>query len=222
MKQWLVNHMIRLILRVLIKLDADELKNFPDDGPLLVVANHINFLDAPVLISHLYPRPTTGFVKKETWDNPLLAFLFNVWDGVPIDRSTADFSALNMAKKALEDKKIFAVTPEGTRTEDGRLIRAKPGIGFLIYQCNAPILPIAFWGHENFLKNIKRLKRSDMYIRVGKQFHVEINGNRKDKETMQAIADAMMLEIAKLLPEQYHGVYAGGDYDVEKYIKFLD
>jgi len=222
MMRWLVNHIVKIITQILLKLDSSELNKFPDQGPLLAVVNHINFLDAPVIISRLHPRPTTGLVKKETWDNPIMAFLFNVWDGIPIDRNAADFTAFKLAKKALEEKKILAVAPEGTRTEDGVLIRAKPGIGFLVTQCDAPLVPIAHWGHENFVSNIKRLKRSPMHIRVGRPFKINLDGATKNKETMQAIADAIMMEIAKLMPEQYQGVYSKGAFEYEKFISYLD
>lgn len=222
MKRWLVNKIIKILSHLLLKIDSSELCKFPDQGPLIVAANHINFLDAPVLLSHLSPRPITGLVKKETWDNPLMGFLFDVWDGIPIDRTVADFTAFKLARKALDDHKILAVAPEGTRSEDGKLVRAKPGIGILVSQCDVPLLPIAYWGHEDFKKNIKHLKRSRMHIRVGQPFQVQLNGNPKNKETLQAMADAIMMEVAKLMPERYHGVYARGAFAVEKYVKYLD
>jgi len=109
MKKWLVNHIIKFLLGLFLKIDDQELEQVPQQGPLVVVANHVNFLDAPVLITHLHPRPTTGLVKKETWDKPLMAFLFNVWGGIPIDRDAADFAAFRKAKEALNDGMILAV-----------------------------------------------------------------------------------------------------------------
>jgi len=101
MLKWLVNLIIRMIARILLKIDAKELQKVPMQGPLLAVANHVNFLDAPVVIAFLHPRPTTGLVKKESWDNPLHAFLFNIWGGIPIDREIADFAAFRAAKAAI-------------------------------------------------------------------------------------------------------------------------
>jgi 1-acyl-sn-glycerol-3-phosphate acyltransferase len=102
MLAWLVNAVIRFLLHILLRIDSSELAKVPEKGPMVAVANHVNFLDAPVLITHLQPRPVTGLVKKESWDNPVLAFLFNVWGGIPIDRSVADFAAFKEAKKALK------------------------------------------------------------------------------------------------------------------------
>ena len=222
MLKWFVNTVIKAIAHILLKIDARELKKVPMKGPLLAVANHVNFLDAPVVIVMLHPRPTTGFVKKESWDNPLHAFLFNVWGGIPIDRDIADFSAFRKAKEALNEGKILAVAPEGTRSHDGRMIRGKPGIAILARQCDVPILPLAYYGHEHFVENLKHLKRSPMRIRVGEPFKINWDGKSRDKETLQAVTDAMMLEVADLLPEDYRGVYADIKLDRESYIRPLD
>lgn len=222
MKKWLVNKTIKLILHILLKIDCSELEKIPAKGPLLVVANHVNFLDAPVLITHLYPRPTTGLVKKETWDDPLMAFLFNTWEGIPINRDAADFVAFRKAREALKDDKILAMAPEGTRTRDGHLIRGKPGVAMLASQCDAPILPVAYYGHEHFEKNIKKLKRTRMIIRVGEPFNISLNGHQKNKSTMQAVSDAIMVEIAKLLPEDYRGAYSRLGEKSEGFIRYLN
>jgi 1-acyl-sn-glycerol-3-phosphate acyltransferase len=222
MLAWVVNTIIRFLLHFLLKLDASELKKIPDRGPLIAAANHVNFLDAPVLITHLQPRPTTGLVKKETWDTPLMAFLFNVWGGIPIDRSVADFTAFKAAKAALAEGKILAVAPEGTRSEDGRLSRGKPGIAILASQCDVPIYPIAYYGHEVFKDNFKRLKRTPMKIRVGRPFRVKFEGQVKNKQFMQDVTDVIMLEVVKLMPKEYHGVYEEITVDKGQLIEYLN
>jgi 1-acyl-sn-glycerol-3-phosphate acyltransferase len=205
-----------------LKIDDKELEKVPRQGPLVVVANHVNFLDAPVLITHLHPRPITGLVKKETWDKPLMAFLFNVWGGIPIDRDIADFTAFRKAKEALKDGKILAVAPEGTRTGDGKLIRGKPGVAMLVSQMDVPILPVAYYGHDNFKENLRKLKRTKMKIRVGEPFTIRLNGHPKNKDTMQAVTDAIMVEIAKLLPEAYRGEYEQVEEFEKGFIEALD
>jgi len=222
MLKWLVSWIIKQITHILLKIDRAELKKIPDNGPLLVVANHLNFLDAPVMITHLQPRPITGLVKKETWDKPLMAFLFNIWEGIPIDREVADFTAFQKAKAALKEGKILAVSPEGTRSGDGRLIRGKPGVAMLALQTEAPIVAVVYYGHENFKENIRRLKRTPMKIRVGEPFRIRLNGQPKNKETMQAITDAVMMEIARLLPKKYHGAYDQFELTMDNLIEFLE
>jgi 1-acyl-sn-glycerol-3-phosphate acyltransferase len=148
--------------------------------------------------------------------------LFNVWGGIPIDRDIADFNAFKQAKEALKDEKILAIAPEGTRSRDGKMIRGKPGIAILAKQCDVPILPFAYFGHEDFYDNLKHLKRTPMHIRVGEPFKINWEGKSRDKDTLQAVTDAIMLEVADLLPEDYRGIYAGISLDRDAYIKPLD
>ncbi len=207
--EWVVNHIILLIIHIILKIDAQELKKVPQKGPILVVANHVNFLDAPVLYTILYPRPVSGIAKKEAWDNVLHGFLFRLWDIIPIERGTADFGAFKLAKSVLNDGTILAFAPEGTRSETGQLQRAKPGVAMLVSQClDVPILPIAYYGHETLNQNLKRFKRTPMNISVGQPFLVNLEGRQKNRETMQMVTDAIMAEIAKLMPDKYQGVYA--------------
>jgi len=205
-----------------MKIEFPDLEKIPQEGPLLLAVNHVNFLDAPVLISHLFPRPTTGLVKQETWDDPILAFLFNVWGGIPINREIADFTAFQKAKQALHEGKILAIAPEGTRTEDGQLIRGKPGIAMLASKCDVMILPIAYYGHEDFKKNITHLKRTPMKIKVGKPFQIDFSQQPRDKLAMQEVSDVIMLEIAKLLPEEYRGVYGQAKVNQAAFLSYLD
>ena len=77
----------------------------------------------------------------------------------------------------------------------------------LAVHSGAPILPMAHWGGENFLRNLPRLRRTDFHIRVGKPFKLELEGVKMTREVRQQIADEMMLRIAELMPLEYHGEY---------------
>jgi 1-acyl-sn-glycerol-3-phosphate acyltransferase len=204
----LVNFIVRFLASLILKIDKSELHKVPGMGPLLVVVNHVNSLDAPVIISLMHPRPTTGLVKKETWDNALFRFLFNVWEGIPIDRDGADFAAFRAAQEALKEGKILALSPEGTRSWDGKLAQAKPGVAMLAMKAGVPILPVAYFGHEHFSENLKHLRRTPMAIRVGKPFRLELNGQAREKGMLQEAADEIMVELARLMPERYRGYYA--------------
>jgi 1-acyl-sn-glycerol-3-phosphate acyltransferase len=72
---------------------------------------------------------------------------------------------------------------------------------------SAPILPVAFYGHERIWSNVGRLRRTDFHIRVGPMLRVRPDG-RWTAERRQAVADEIMVQIAGLLPPEYRGVYA--------------
>lgn len=206
--RWAVNGTAWRLSRLACRVDDADLSRVPAAGPLLLVCNHVNFLEVPLVMSHLQPRPVTGFAKAETWDSPMMGLLFNIWGAIPLRRGEPDVSAIRRVLEALDQGMIVAVAPEGTRSGDGCLRRAKPGIGLLAAHSSAPILPVAYYGHECIWSNIKRLRRTDFHIRVGRLLRARPNG-RWTAEKRQAVADEIMRHIAALMPPGYRGVYAG-------------
>jgi 1-acyl-sn-glycerol-3-phosphate acyltransferase len=189
------------------RVDDHELPRVPVSGPLLLVCNHVNFLEIPLVLSHLQPRRVTGLAKAETWNSPVMGVLFNLWGAIPVRRGEGDVAAIRRVLEALDAGMIVAIAPEGTRSGDGCLRRAKPGIGLLAAHSKAPILPVAYYGHEGIWSNLRRLRRTDFHIRVGPILRVRANG-QWTAERRQALADQVMYQIAALLPERYRGAYA--------------
>jgi 1-acyl-sn-glycerol-3-phosphate acyltransferase len=208
LKARVVNFVIKYFFRTLLKIDDDALAAIPAKGPYILAANHINAIEVPVMVTHLLPRPVTGLAKVESWSNPFFNFLFNLWDMIPIERGTADFSAFNQALQALKQNKIVVIAPEGTRSKDGKLLQGKPGVVPLAVKGGVPIYPLAFFGTEIFWHNIKRLRRTAFHIRVGRPFKVVTGGAALDRDTRQEITDNIMYRIAELLPPEYRGYYA--------------
>jgi 1-acyl-sn-glycerol-3-phosphate acyltransferase len=218
---WLINFIIRIWTRITCRIDGQELKKVPMRGPLIAIANHTGQIEVPLIFAHLQPRPITGWAKVEAWDNHFLNWVFGVWGLIPVRRGEADMKALKDALKALEEGKILGIAPEGTRNKTGKLIRAMPGTAMVALKSGAPIIPVAHWGGEVYLKNLKRLKRTDFHIRVGKPFTINTEGIKVTSEIRQQIADEMMYELAKLLPEEYRGEYGNLGRATQTFIKYV-
>jgi len=216
-----VNLTIKGVTQILCRIDDSQLSLIPRQGPLILVANHINFLEVPVVFTHLQPRPVTGFVKSETWDNRAMALLFNIWGGIPLRRGEADIAAYHLALDALMEGKIVAVAPEGTRSGNGQLQRGNPGIVTLALRSGAPVLPMVYYGSERFRSNIVRLRRTDFWIRVGRPFRLHPGELKAMRQMRQAITDEIMYQLAALLPAAYRGVYANLDAATQNYLHFL-
>ncbi len=219
---WLINFLIRIYTRLTCRIDAPDLHKFPMHGPLIAIANHTGQIEVPMLFAHLQPRKLSGWAKVEAWNNWFLRWVFNIWGAIPVHRGEADMKALKLALKALEEGKIFGLAPEGTRNKTGQLIRAMPGTVIIALHSGAPIIPIVHWGGEVYLKNLKRLKRTDFHIRVGDPFKLNVEGVKVTSEIRQQIVDEMMYEMAKLLPEEYRGVYSDMSKASQKYIQKVD
>lgn len=215
---WVVNGTAWRLSRIACRVDDQEVRRIPDRGPLLLVTNHVNFLEIPLVLSHLQPRPVTGLAKAETWDSPLMGLLFNLWGAIPIRRGEGDVAAIRRVLEALDNGMIVAVSPEGTRSGDGCLRRAKPGIGLLAAHSSAPILPVAFFGHELIWSNVSRLRRTDFHIRVGPLLRVR-PGGRWTAEMRQKVADEIMYQLAALLPPEYRGAYAVAPTGVSTFLE---
>lgn len=217
---WVVNSTIRGLTSLLCRIDDVQLARVPAQGPLILVANHINFLEVPVLCTRLQSRPVTGFVKAESWNNPVLGFLFNVWEGIPLRRGEADMTALRSGLAALQAGHILAVAPEGTRSGHGRLQRGHPGVVLLALHSGAPLLPLVYYGGENFRRRLARLRRTNFHVVVGQPFYLNADGVKVTREVRRRMVDEIMYQIAALLPPAYRGCYSDLTAATETYLRF--
>jgi 1-acyl-sn-glycerol-3-phosphate acyltransferase len=205
---------------ILCRIEKTDLSKIPANGPLILVMNHIGSLEVPLLLAHIQPRRVISLVKIETWDNKFMGWLFDLWESIPIRRGEVDLGALRRCLHCLSAGDILGVAPEGTRSYDGKLLCGRPGIVLISLHSGAPILPVAHWGAENFPKNIKRLKRTDFHIRVGKPFTLDAKGKKVNGKIRQEMVDEIMYQIANLMPEEYRGKYANYTPPPEKYLGF--
>lgn len=202
---WRVNNLVKGILLTLCKVDYRELESIPLTGPAIVVMNHVNFLEVPLVSSLLFPRPCVGLVKKETNNNPLFAFLGTIWGAILIDRDTTDLKAMNKAIESILAGNILLMAPEGTRSRDGILREARHGITLLAARTGAPVIPLGHTGGERFWANLKTFKRTPVSIRVGGTLTLQPRLSRTERE--KALWE-IMRAIAMLLPTWQWGVYA--------------
>ncbi len=203
-----VNSSVKSLTRLLCDVDDGQLVKVPEQGPLIIACNHINFMEIPLVYTHLQPRRVTALAKAETWDNPVMGLIFDLWGAIPIQRGEADTTAFRMASQALKEGKILAITPEGTRSETGKLGRGLPGIVTVALHSDVPILPVVYYGAEKLLDNLNRLRRTDFHIRVGKIFRLKHPQQKLDRDLRRKMVDEIMYQLAVLLPSEYRGYYA--------------
>lgn len=98
--------------------------------------------------------------------------------------------------------------PEGTRSGDGQLQQAHPGVALLALKSGAPLVPIGFHGAEQYKANLSRLQRTDFHLEVGKPFTLRPNQDGADRRVRQQMTDEIMYRLAEVLPPAYRGCYA--------------
>lgn len=119
-------------LRVMFRPSDEGVQNFPEQGPVLLVANHQSFSDS-IFMPLMTPRPVKFLAKAEYFDQPgfkgrLSAGFFRGVGSIPIDRSGAKAAeaALNTALRLLDEGEVVGMYPEGTRSRTAGCTRAAP------------------------------------------------------------------------------------------------
>jgi len=216
-----VNTTIKGITSLIYRVDAAQLARVPARGPLIVICNHVNFLEVSVIYTRLEPRAVTGFAKIEAWDSASLGWLLDVWGAIPIRRGEVDMSAIRHGVAALEDGQILAITPEGTRSGHGRLQSGHPGVVLMALLSGAPLLPLVHYGGEQYRQNLPHLRRTDFHVLVGQPFELDKRGRKVTSAVRQKMTDEIMYQMAALLPPAYRGEYADLSKATESYLCFL-
>ncbi len=118
-------------------------ESFPTHGPVVVVANHIGFIDGP-LLAILSPRPVHALTKQEMFKGPMSTFLTGAGQ-IPLRRTNADPNAVRLALKVVRDGGVVGVFPEGTRG-GGELDHLRGGAAYLALATGATVQPVIFLG----------------------------------------------------------------------------
>lgn len=209
MAYFFLRTLIRLIIRLVARVDIEGLENLPE-GSYAIASNHLGFLDT-LLVYYVFDRRDLFIPVAEKWEKRAI---FR-WAGkhlnfVFIDRFNPDIHAIREILRRMDKGQILIIAPEGTRSRVESLQEGKPGISYLAVKAGYPILPVALIGTEDrvVLENLKRLRRSRIQARVGKPFTLPPLPSKGRDEALRAYTDEIMCRIALMLPERYRGVYA--------------
>ena len=206
-----VRLLIRLILRLIARVELVGMEHMPQDGGFVIAANHVGRLDAAMVYYVLDRTDIIIMVAEKYQEYAITRWLTRAVDGFFVDRFNPDVRALREALRRLQKGGVLAVSPEGTRSKSGTLIEARPGGIYLAWKAGVPILPIALTGTEDYevRARLKRFKRLDIKVKAGPTFTLPQEARGKEREALlQEYTDEVMCRIAALLPEEKRGFYA--------------
>jgi 1-acyl-sn-glycerol-3-phosphate acyltransferase len=204
-KQRLIKYFLLTLLKIVARVDVQGLEHLPA-GPFVVVINHLSSFDTLAGIAVGPILPATTFAAIEHRSDPIGGWILDQLGVIWVHRSEADRDAIKLALEEIKSGTVMAMAIEGTRSRTGGLLPGKSGPAFLASRAHVPLVPGAIWGTEKIVSNMKRLRRSEVHVRLGQPFHLP--EGRANTEQLEAYTDQVMLQIAAMLPPQYRGVYA--------------
>jgi len=193
---------VRALAAFLAPWRLDGAENIPRSGGYILVSNHINWKDPP-WIEFALGRAIRYMGKRELFETPVIGFALRAIGAFPVRRGEVDRGALQMALAVIAAGQPLGFFPEGHRSENGQLIRGRPGIAYVAQHSGAPIVPLAVSGTRR--ARLGAFWRRDILFSVGPPFRASDLGATPNDQ--QAVADAIMRRVAALLPPEQRGVY---------------
>lgn len=145
---WVV---VYIPIKILFRLRVEGSENLPE-GPFVLSAVHRSFIDTPI-VGVITGRRLRFMGKESLWDSRLLGTFLTVMGGFPVDRGSADRTALRAAGDVLALGEPLVMFPEGTRQVGPRLDRSLvlDGPAFVAARAGVPIVPVGLGGTPNAL-----------------------------------------------------------------------
>jgi len=205
--RWLMRMMTRSYLIGLFRVVGAE--NVPRTGPLIICPNHSATLDPPMVPAFAPRDDTWSMAKSEYFGGGIVDFMFRKYHAFPVVRHSADRAALKRSLDLLKAGHSLIIYPEGTRVESGVLASPEPGAGFIAQKTGCPVVPVALSGTRECLpKGAHWPRRVPVSITFGKPFVVASKRPDGTRVSHQEAADAIMVQIAELLPPHQRGAFS--------------
>lgn len=169
----------------------------------------------------MQPRRATALGKIELWSNPVTRFLMKTWEIIPVHRGRVDGAALKAGIAALRNGYLLGVAPEGTRSKSGKLKKAGRGAAMFALRTGAPVYPVAQCGFGQVGRNLLKLRRTAVSLKLGEPFYVRGGNSSESAGTLRRITDEMMYRIARLLPGETRGAYSDLENATTDYLEFF-
>jgi hypothetical protein len=197
--EFLMRFLAWLLVHTVYRVRKVGLEHLPEDGPCVIVCNHVSYVDAVVIAASIR-RPIRFVMDHRIFRVPVLSFIFRTMRTIPIAPAKEDPAmkdrAFASAKEALEAGEIVGIFPEGKLTESGEMNPFRPGVGQIVAATPVPVIPMALsglWGsffsrsHQG--RAMRRLRGA--FSRIGLVVGAPIPPDEASPERLQAAVLAL-------------------------------
>jgi 1-acyl-sn-glycerol-3-phosphate acyltransferase len=167
--EFLMRFITWVLVNTLYRVRVDGLENIPEEGPALLVCNHVSFMDPLLLMANLR-RPARFVMYYKIFNIPVLRFVFRTAKAIPIAGQKEDPLVLQHAYEevdaALANDELVCIFPEGGLTRDGDIAPFRPGVARILEHRPVPVVPLALrglwgsvWSRRDSMLHRSRLPR---------------------------------------------------------------
>jgi 1-acyl-sn-glycerol-3-phosphate acyltransferase len=200
----------RGVFRAMARVKIVGKENIPYGKSYVVAMNHVSIFDPP-FVGAFWPEQLEIIGAIDVFSKPGQGLVLKMYGVIPVHRGDYDRPLLTKIVSILKSGIPLLIAPEGARSHDTAMRRAKPGIAYIVEQTGAPVLPVGLIGTtEDFWRRASHGKKPSLEMRIGKPITLPpITAKGTEKHALrQQNADLVMSYLAGLLPEEYRGVYA--------------
>ena len=212
---FLMRHILGPLAKLYFRPWAKGVENVPAEGPAILASNHLAVIDSFVMPLTFNRR--VRFIGKSDYftgrglKGKAVAGFMRSMGVIPVDRTGGKAEgALAAAKAVLDEGGLFGIYPEGTRSPDGRLYRAKTGAARLAIVTGAPVIPVVMIDTDKAQRIGQRIPKP---LSIGVIFGEPLDfsryaGMENDRYILRAVADEITLATARLSDQEYVDMYA--------------
>lgn len=208
--KWIVPFIYKPWLR-----KAEGLENIPKDTSFIIAANHSSYFDVflpPIAILKRIDKKIHALVHSYYWKPAIPRFFLNIWEAIPVhvekekNSKEKNKEGFNKALAYLKKNELVMIFPEGTRSHDGKLKKAYPGVAKLALKSKVPVLPFGIIDSNKVLpKDAAFPKFARCEVKIGKLMYFnEYYGKKTNKKILEKVTRQIMKQIAKLIGQKYN------------------
>lgn len=197
---WIGYTLFAAVARAFFSYRVKDREKLIEDGPVLMVANHQSFLDPPFLGG--IHEESIYFLARKTLFKGIFNTIYKSWQAIPIDQDNPDMASLKKVIALLKQGEKVLIFPEGSRSEDGGILPAMPGVGLIISKAGVPVQPMRIFGaHEALPVGCRFPRMRPVSATVGDPVaFTKEELTAKGKGAYQHLADKAMAAVRELTP----------------------
>lgn len=174
--EFLMRFLSWVMVRALYRLRVTGVEeHVPDEGPALIVCNHVSYMDALILAATI-PRPVRFVMYYRIFNIPVMRWIFTTAKAIPIASPKEDAALMQRAfdevDAALAAGELVCIFPEGALTKDGEIAPFKSGVEKILARRPVPVVPMALTGMWSSMWSRRDTRLGRM--RVPRRFRAQI------------------------------------------------